>query len=171
MQDDRARAEALLFFNGKRDFLDEDEAMYASEDVDPAIEELVASVLERLPALQQQSLQLADGVQVHAMTVLRLTNKDSHCHLVPCVLSITLEACSLARAQACQILCYHRLEADWLIAEQLTQASSHVQALMSRAKQGHQQGSVQQLYNALNCQKEVALSQVSLLLPSAPAPI
>ena len=77
MQDDRARAEALLFFNGKRDFLDEDEAMYASEDVDPAIEELVASVQGQLPALQQQSLQLADGIQVRAMTMLQLTECTS----------------------------------------------------------------------------------------------
>ena len=77
MQDDRARAEALLFFNGKHDFLDEDEAMYASEDVDPAIEELVASVQGGLPALQQQSLQLADGIQVHAMTMSQLTGCTS----------------------------------------------------------------------------------------------
>ena len=97
MQDDRARAEALLFFNGKRDFLDEDEAMYASEDVDPAIEELVASVLERLPALQQQSLQLADGIQVHAMTVTGLTDAIAHCHLSSgWPLSITLKRCSLS---------------------------------------------------------------------------
>lgn len=67
MQDDRARAEALLFFNGKRDFLDEDEAVYASEDVDPSIQELVAYVQEQLPALQQQSLQLSDGIQVIAL--------------------------------------------------------------------------------------------------------
>ena len=65
-QDDRARAEALLFFNGKRDFLDEDEAAYASEDVDPAIQELVASVQERLPLLQKQAAQLSDGVEVKA---------------------------------------------------------------------------------------------------------
>ena len=76
-QDDRARAEALLFFNGKRDFLDEDEAMYVSEDVDPAIEELVASVQERLPALQQQSLQLVEGIQVHAMSMSGLTYLSS----------------------------------------------------------------------------------------------
>ena len=77
MQDDRARAEALLFFNGKRDFLDEDEAMYASEDVDSAIEELVASVQGRLPALQQQALQLAEGIQVRAMTVSGMTGFTS----------------------------------------------------------------------------------------------
>ena len=50
VQDIRARAEALLFFDGKRDFLDEDEAMYASEDVDPVIQELVASVQQQLPS-------------------------------------------------------------------------------------------------------------------------
>ena len=82
MQDDRARAEALLFFNGKRDFLDEDEAMYASEDVDPAIEELVASVLERLPTLQQQSLQLTDGIQV----TLGLTDETPIATSLLCVL-------------------------------------------------------------------------------------
>ena len=63
-QDDRARAEALLFFNGKRDFLDEDEAVYASEDVDPVIQGLVASVQEQLPLLQKQAAQLSDGIEV-----------------------------------------------------------------------------------------------------------
>lgn len=64
MQEDRARAEALLFFNGKRDFLDEDEAVYASEDVDPAIQELVDSVQEQLPLLEKQADQLSDGIGV-----------------------------------------------------------------------------------------------------------
>ena len=64
MQEDRARAEALLFFNGKRDFLDEDEATYASEDVDPAVQELVDSVQEQLPLLQKQASQLSDGIEV-----------------------------------------------------------------------------------------------------------
>ena len=67
MQDDRARAEALLFFNGKRDFLDEDEALYASEDVDPAIEEQVTSVQELLPLLQQEAAQLSEGIQVRLL--------------------------------------------------------------------------------------------------------
>ena len=66
-QDDRARAEALLFFNGKRDFLDEDEAVYASEDVDPLIQELVASVQEQLPLLQKQTARLSDGIEVDAV--------------------------------------------------------------------------------------------------------
>lgn len=64
MQDDRARAEALLFFNGKRNFLDEDEALYASKDVDPAIEERATSVQELLPLLQQEAAQLSEGIQV-----------------------------------------------------------------------------------------------------------
>ena len=67
VQDDRARAEALLFFNGKRDFLDEDEALYASEDVDPAIEERVTSVQELLPLLQQEAAQLSEGIQVRPL--------------------------------------------------------------------------------------------------------
>lgn len=67
MQDDRARAEALLFFNGKRDFLDEDEALCASEDVDPAIEERVTSVQELLPLLQQEAAQLSEGIQVRPL--------------------------------------------------------------------------------------------------------
>lgn len=72
MQDDRARAEALLFFNGKRDFLDEDEAVYASEDVDPVIQELVAPVQEQLPLLQKQAAQLSDGIEVHATTLVSM---------------------------------------------------------------------------------------------------
>ena len=42
--------------------------MYASEDVDPAIEGLVASVQQQLPLLQKQALQLSDGMEVRAMT-------------------------------------------------------------------------------------------------------
>ena len=77
MQDDRARAEALLFFNGKRDFLDEDEAVYASADVDPAIQELVASVQQQLPLLQKQAAQLSDSIEVHAAMLVSVVSRDA----------------------------------------------------------------------------------------------
>ncbi len=81
VQEDRARAEALLFFNGKRDFLDEDEAMCTSEDVDPAVEERVASVQELLPLLQQEASHLSKSIQVRLLCWFCPTKRDLRGHM------------------------------------------------------------------------------------------
>ena len=170
MQEDRARAEALLFFNGKRDFLDEDEAVYASEDVDPAIRELVDSVQEQLPLLQKQAGQLSDGIEVRPV----YTDVPMHhdcCSSVLAELHYSISSQNVGFSnERCIPTCVCMHISCQCKHNQLTFSASQVsvayilQEMKIRGKQGPRDGpmAMQQLYNALNLQKEVALSQVAV---------
>ena len=65
MQEDRARAEALLFFNGKHtNGASTNGSVDDSEVLDPALQELMTSIDTLLEGLQKQVTQLNDCLKV-----------------------------------------------------------------------------------------------------------
>lgn len=91
MQEDRARAEALLYFNGKHtNGASTNGSVDDSEVLDPALQELVTLIDSQLEALQKQMTQLNDCLEVRfvcGLSVKCFMLTDSQCSALQTSLS------------------------------------------------------------------------------------
>ncbi len=148
-QEDRGRAEALLYFNGKHS---NETSTNGSSDaggvLDPVLQELTASFDIQLQALQKQSSQLNDCVKVNCAEVF-CTNMIMG---IPIVSEVPFNITSIFSSN-----------------KQLLNTIVLCQAMEDRASKRQfgkpLKASTQQLYDAVNAQTAVAIAQVNNYLP------